>query len=78
LPFDWSKSYNDNKKEAVATFEREYVTQLLNRSGGNLVQAANAGRCDRKRLGELVKKHKLQAVRLAVMDKPPITQRSDI
>ncbi len=75
---DWNKSYNDNKKEAVATFEREYVTQLLNRSGGNLVQAAKQGRCDRKRLGELVKKHKLQAVRFAVMDKPPVTQRSDV
>lgn len=53
------KSYGENKKEFIDTFEREYVTWLIRTHGGNISAAARAANMDRKHLYDLVKKHQI-------------------
>jgi len=78
VTFDWSKTYGENKTVALGEFQKEYVTQLLNRHKGNITRASAEAKMDRKSLHGMMVKHKLQLMRIAVMDRMPVTRRSDV
>jgi DNA-binding NtrC family response regulator len=42
---------------AVASFERNYVEDLLRKHGGNVTHAAREARQDRRAFGRVIKKH---------------------
>lgn len=48
------------KKVMVEEFERRYVNQLLTRSAGNITLAAKIGQKDRRDLGRLIRKHRIE------------------
>ena len=52
--------FKEAKDGLVAQFERAYLEDLLDRSGGNLAQAARSASMDRKHLRELLKKYGLR------------------
>jgi transcriptional regulator of acetoin/glycerol metabolism len=47
------------KELLIAAWERQYLGQLLRRSGGNVSRAARQGRLDRVYLHRLIKKYNL-------------------
>ena len=53
------------KARVVAEFERHYITDLLQRTSGNVSLAARLAGKDRSRLGKLVKKHGLERLAFA-------------
>lgn len=53
-------SYREAKRLVMDDFERRYVEHLLDKSGGNVRQAARDGQMDRSYLMELVKRHRLR------------------
>ena len=60
------------KRLAVDAFEREYLTRLMTQYGGNVSRAARAAGKDRRELGRLLKKHRLDAKRfVAAGDRLP-------
>jgi DNA-binding NtrC family response regulator len=67
LPFDAGEAgddpesggYRAARRRATDQFEREYVRELLRRTGGNLSRAAREARMDRKHLRELIRRHDL-------------------
>jgi DNA-binding NtrC family response regulator len=50
-------SYRDAKAEAVAAFERAFLTRALHEAGGNISQAAERVGKERRAFGKLLKKH---------------------
>ncbi|HLC42198.1 MAG TPA: sigma-54 dependent transcriptional regulator [Methylomirabilota bacterium] len=50
----------DAKTEWLEVFEREYLTDLLRRHGGNVSQAAKVAQIDRKTIHRLINKYKLK------------------
>lgn len=48
------------REEAIRSFEREYVEQLLANHGGNVTHAAREARKDRRAFGRLVKKYSIK------------------
>ena len=56
-------SFRDGRAEAIASFERRYVEDLLRRHNGNITRAAIEARKDRRAFGRLVKKYALNCVR---------------
>jgi DNA-binding NtrC family response regulator len=53
------------KARVVAEFEKQYITDLLRRTRGNVSLAARLAGKDRSRLGKLVKKHGLERLTFA-------------
>jgi DNA-binding NtrC family response regulator len=53
-------SYREAKRRVMDDFERRYVENLLDGTGGNVRQAARDGQMDRSYLMELVKRHGLK------------------
>jgi two-component system, NtrC family, response regulator GlrR len=53
--------YQALKREAIATFERSYLADLLATYRGNVTHAARAAGKDRRELAKLLKKHTLDA-----------------
>ena len=51
------KSYREHKQEAIAGFERRYLTELLSQHRGNVTHAARAAGKERRELGKRLKKH---------------------
>lgn len=49
------------KKEAASSLERDYLIDLLKRTGGNISQAAREAKVDRKTIHRMLKKHGLSA-----------------
>jgi transcriptional regulator with GAF, ATPase, and Fis domain len=49
--------FREAKERLIAAWERDYVTQLLRRAGGNVSRAAREGGIDRVYLHRLMKKH---------------------
>jgi DNA-binding NtrC family response regulator len=54
------RSYKDARADALAQFERRYLGGLVERSKGNVSEAARLARMDRSHLIELLKKHGLK------------------
>jgi DNA-binding NtrC family response regulator len=54
-----SRSFKAAKQEAVAMFEREYLGRLMCDHAGNVSHAARAAGKDRRDLGKLLKKYRL-------------------
>jgi DNA-binding NtrC family response regulator len=51
------EGYHAAKDRVVAQFEREYLTRLINRAGGNMSKAARLACIDRTTLYRLMEKH---------------------
>lgn len=49
--------FKEAKEEWISTFERDYITELLMRHGGNISQAAREADIDRKYFRKLMTKH---------------------
>ena len=50
-------SYRQARDHALASFERDYLHQLMRRTGGNVTHAARLAGKERRALGKLLKKH---------------------
>ena len=59
--FDPSLSFRAAKERVMSRWERDYLAELLEKSGGNLSLAARMARMDRNHLRELVRRHRLTA-----------------
>ena len=55
--FDPALSFRAAKEKAMTQWERWYVTELSQRSGGNLSKAARDAHMDRTHLRELLRKY---------------------
>ena len=56
---DFTRPYGELKRELVASFERAYLIQLLAACHGNVSRAARRSHKERRDLGRLLKKHRL-------------------
>ena len=54
-------TFKDAKERWVASFERDYILQLLRRNHGNISHAARAADIDRKYFRKLMKKYDIEA-----------------
>jgi len=57
---DTKQPFKDAKEEAIAHFEREYLSALLDETGGNISAAARQAQTDRTYLSRLLVKHGLR------------------
>ena len=64
-------TFKDAKERWVASFERDYILQLLRRNTGNISHAARAADIDRKYFRKLMKKYDIEA---AGIDDEPDTE----
>jgi DNA-binding NtrC family response regulator len=55
------KPFKEAKEEWVSTFERDYITELLMRHGGNISQASREADIDRKYFRKLMLKYGIEA-----------------
>jgi DNA-binding NtrC family response regulator len=62
-PADLSNSFAEAKARAIETFERDYLTRLMDATGGNVTQAARRAAKERRALGKLLKKHRIPTSR---------------
>jgi DNA-binding NtrC family response regulator len=53
-------AYHTAKDKLVAQFEKEYLTRLVSRAGGNMSRAARLAGIDRTTLYRLMEKHELR------------------
>ena len=51
--------FNRAKEDTIARFEREYVTRVLRRSGGNVTRAAKLAGKNRRAFWEIMHKHNI-------------------
>ena len=61
-------TFKDAKERWVASFERDYILQMLRRNSGNISHAARAADIDRKYFRKLMKKYDIEAA--GVDDEP--------
>ncbi|CAN5888597.1 hypothetical protein BH11MYX2_BH11MYX2_16330 [soil metagenome] len=61
-------TFKDAKERWVASFERDYILQMLRRNTGNISHAARAADIDRKSFRKMMKKYDLEAA--GVDDEP--------
>lgn len=57
------RPFHEAKDELVAKFEREYLTDLVQRAGGNLLQAARIAGLERTFLYKLLERAGLRTTR---------------
>jgi transcriptional regulator with GAF, ATPase, and Fis domain len=50
-------TFGEAKAEAVATFERAFLSQLMLRANGNVAEAARLAKMDRVHLSRLLRRH---------------------
>ncbi|HVH10753.1 MAG TPA: sigma-54 dependent transcriptional regulator [Gemmatimonadales bacterium] len=69
------ESYHVARDRVVAQFERQYLTWLVNRAGGNMSKAARIAGVDRTTLYRLMERHSLQRSPTAgwVVEREPVT-----
>jgi DNA-binding NtrC family response regulator len=60
LPADYALDFKAAKDLLLAGFEREYLSRLLQRTGGNVAAAARLAKVDRKHLARLIRRHGLE------------------
>ena len=53
-------AYHPAKDRLVAHFEKEYLSRLVSRAGGNMSKAARLASIDRTTLSRLMEKHNFQ------------------
>jgi DNA-binding NtrC family response regulator len=58
---DIALTFRDARRQAVSSFERRYVEDLLRKHGGNITRAAREANKDRRAFGRLVKRHEINA-----------------
>jgi DNA-binding NtrC family response regulator len=58
-------SFQDAKRRSIETFERDYLTRLMRDHGGNVSHAARTAGKERRELGKLLKKHRLEPKRFS-------------
>jgi DNA-binding NtrC family response regulator len=58
-PLDTSGTYQSMKRAAMEAFDKKYLTRLMAQHGGNVTQAARAAGKERRDLGKLLKKYRL-------------------
>jgi transcriptional regulator with GAF, ATPase, and Fis domain len=58
-PLSYASSLAARKRQLIASFERDYLTQLMREHAGNVTRAARTAGKDRRDLGKLLKKHHL-------------------
>jgi transcriptional regulator of acetoin/glycerol metabolism len=58
-------AFHPAKDRLVAHFEKEYLSRLVTRAGGNMSRAARLASIDRTTLYRLMEKHSFQRVKLA-------------
>ena len=56
-----NKTFKDAKERWVASFERDYIAELLRRNSGNISHAARESDIDRKYFRKLMKKYDIEA-----------------
>ncbi|MDQ3296370.1 MAG: sigma 54-interacting transcriptional regulator [Myxococcota bacterium] len=61
-------TFKDAKERWVASFERDYILQLLRRNNGNISHAARAADIDRKYFRKLMKKYDIEAAGIDEVD----------
>ena len=61
------QSYHVARDRVIASFERRYLTWLVNRAGGNMSKAARLAGVDRTTLYRLMERHGLQRETITVM-----------
>ena len=64
MPLGLSKTFKEAKEQWVATFERDYILNLLRRNNGNISHAAKEAEIDRKYFRKLMKKYGIDASEL--------------
>jgi DNA-binding NtrC family response regulator len=52
-------SFQQLKQDVLSAFERDYLRQLLDRHNGNVTRAARAAGKERRALGKLLRKHRI-------------------
>jgi DNA-binding NtrC family response regulator len=57
LTVDLDLPYKEARAQLLEAFEKKYLLRALERAGGNVSQAARAGRLTRSHLSELLRKH---------------------
>ena len=55
------KPFKEAKEEWISAFERDYITELLMRHGGNISQASREADIDRKYFRKLMSKHGIES-----------------
>ena len=63
----FGQSYHAAREQVIASFERRYLTALVNRAGGNMSKAARLAGVDRTTLYRLMERHGLQREMVTVM-----------
>ena len=58
-------AYHTAKDRLIAHFEKEYLSRLVSRAGGNMSKAARLATIDRTTLYRLMEKHNFQRSELA-------------
>lgn len=53
--------YKEKKKQLVEAFEKDFLTQMLNRTGGNVSEVARTMGMDRSNLLRLMRRHRISA-----------------
>ncbi|HEX9166983.1 MAG TPA: helix-turn-helix domain-containing protein, partial [Gemmatimonadales bacterium] len=53
------EAYHFAKDRVIAHFEKEYLTRLIGRAGGNMSKAARLAKVDRTTLYRLMEKHSI-------------------
>jgi len=66
LSFNEHLSFKDAKEQLLESFEREYLTTVLRRCGGNITRAARESGLHRKSIERLCKKYSLDAREMKV------------
>ena len=54
------EAYHPAKDRVVVQFEKEYLTRLISRAGGNMSKAARLASIDRTTLYRMMERHSLQ------------------
>jgi transcriptional regulator of acetoin/glycerol metabolism len=60
MSFDLDEEYHVARDRVLAEFEKNYLTAIVTRAGGNMSKAARLAGVDRTTLYRLIEKHDLQ------------------
>jgi DNA-binding NtrC family response regulator len=60
LAFSADLPFHDAKTDAITVFEKEYLSDLLKRHGGNISQAARTAGIDRKTIHRMLAKYEIE------------------